>query len=84
MQASQVSAIPRTVVRLRGRAIATYDATAFLDTRAIDLGGRVTARYTRRPVLEAERRHVEIAVAIVTVLATLSLIVLLSLNVLSS
>jgi len=81
MKASQVSAIPRSMLRLKDRTIATYDTTAFLDTRAIDLGGRVTTRYTIDPGLERRTRHVGIAAALFTILTTVSLIVLLALRV---
>ena len=78
MKVRQVSPIPGSLVRVKGHAVATDDAVAFLDTRAQDLGGRTAA--ARGPVCNRENQRVEIAVAIAIILALLSVIVLLSLK----
>ena len=82
MKLPQVSPIPRSLVRLKGQAIATYDVVAFLDTRAKDLGGRAAAPVTPGPVCKREDQLADIAVAIVSILAVLGFTVVLSLKVL--
>lgn len=73
----QVSQIPHSLVCIKGQSIATYDTVAFLNTRAQDLGGRKTAAPTRGHFDEKETCHLEIAIAIGFLLASLSFIVFL-------
>jgi hypothetical protein len=80
MKAYQVS--PRSMLRLTNRTIATHATAAFLDNRAMDVGGRVSTQYAVGPGRGTVNRRVEIAVAIFTILTTLSLVVLLLLKVL--
>lgn len=79
MKVRQVSPMPCSLVRVKGQAIATFDAVAFLNTRAQDLGGR-TVPIARGPICNRVEQRVEIAVAIAVILALLSLIVLVSLK----
>lgn len=67
-------------MRLSARTFATYDAAAFLDTRAPDLGSRAAVPYKSELVGTKDRQRVEIVVAIVAILATVSFIVLLVLK----
>jgi hypothetical protein len=76
-----VSPAPRSLVRIANRTFATYDAAAFLDTRVPDVGGRTASPGTRQRACKGEGQRVAVAVAILAVLATLSLIALLSLKV---
>lgn len=79
MKVRQVPPTPCSLVRIKGRTVATYDVVAFLDIRAQDLGGR-TASSARGSICNRRAQRVETAVAITVILATLSLIVLLSLK----
>jgi hypothetical protein len=79
---NHVSPAPRSLVRIANRTFATYDAAAFLDTRVPDVGGRAASPYTRERVCRGDDRRAAIAVAILAILATLSLIAVLSLKVL--
>ena len=78
MKARQASPIPRTLLCLKGKLIATYDAVAFLDNRAQDPGGRTGAQTTRW----REERRLGTAVAIAVILTAISLIALLPLKLL--
>jgi hypothetical protein len=80
MKVRQAPPVPRSLVILKGQAVATYDAVAFLDTRAQDLGGRVADPATLGVVHKREDQRLEIAVAIAVILASLSFVVLLSLK----
>ena len=79
MHVRQADPIPRSLMRLKGRAIATYDTAAFLDTRAQDLGGRVAGSAMCGSVYK-EHQCLEVAVATLVSLVTLSAVVLLSLG----
>ena len=79
MKGSQAPPIPRSLVRLGGRAIATYDVATFLNTRALDRGGWAAGPYAHDR--KRKDRRVEIALA-VAILATPSLLVVLLLKVL--
>ena len=80
MQVRQVSPIPRSLVTFKGKAVATYDAVAFLDPRAVDLGGRVAEATTLEFAHKRGDQCLEIAVAIAVILATFGAIVILSLK----
>lgn len=80
MKVRQMSPTPCSLVHLKGRAIATYDVAAFLDARGHDLGGRVAAGAARGPVYKRENERAEIIVAFVVILASLSVIAYLLLE----